>query len=141
MQRRVQAFEVSLKAFIVRDDRVLVVREADTGYWELPGGRIDEGEEWAAHDAVLLREIAEEAGPDLLITISERALSWVRQRPEDGCYQFIVGRVCGYAGGAVRLSSEHDAYDWCTNEQSRALPFPPHSGYLSALERLWRLCS
>ena len=42
LARLIQRFEVSLKAFILRDDGLaLFVRESDTGYWELPGGRID----------------------------------------------------------------------------------------------------
>ena len=58
--RAIQTFEVSLKAFIVRGDTALFVREADSGYWELPGGRIDAGEEWAEHAQVLARELREE---------------------------------------------------------------------------------
>jgi ADP-ribose pyrophosphatase YjhB (NUDIX family) len=46
---------------VVRDerDRVLLVRRADNGNWELPGGRIEIGE--SASDAAV-REVAEESG-------------------------------------------------------------------------------
>ena len=46
---------------VVRDDanRVLLVRRADDGQWELPGGRVELGE--SAVDAVE-REVAEESG-------------------------------------------------------------------------------
>jgi 8-oxo-dGTP pyrophosphatase MutT (NUDIX family) len=52
---------------VVRDGpgRVLLVRRCDSGNWELPGGRIDLGES-AATAAV--REVAEEAGMDVMIT-------------------------------------------------------------------------
>jgi mutator protein MutT len=55
---------------IVRNDRdeVLLVRRADDGYWELPGGRIEVGE--SAMSAAV-REVAEEAG--VAITISALA--------------------------------------------------------------------
>ena len=72
--RAVQTFEVSLKAFIVRDGRALLVREADTGFWELPGGRIDIGEEQLAHEAILARELAEELGPGFQVTTTASAL-------------------------------------------------------------------
>ena len=72
--RVVQTFEVSLKAFIVRDGRALLVREADTGFWELPGGRIDIGEEQLAHEAILARELAEELGPEFQVTTTASAL-------------------------------------------------------------------
>jgi 8-oxo-dGTP pyrophosphatase MutT (NUDIX family) len=41
------------------DGRVLLVRRADDGNWELPGGRVDVGESAAA---AAVREVAEEAG-------------------------------------------------------------------------------
>ncbi len=60
--RAIQTFEVSLKTAIVRDRQLLLLQEADTGYWELPGGRIDVGEERLDHDLILAREIREELG-------------------------------------------------------------------------------
>ncbi|HRD78724.1 MAG TPA: NUDIX domain-containing protein, partial [Hyphomicrobiaceae bacterium] len=76
MPRAIQRFEVSLKAFIVgADRRALFVREADTGYWELPGGRIDVGEEWQLHEAVLAREITEELGAGFCIEPLDRTVT------------------------------------------------------------------
>ena len=89
MPRAIQTFEVSLKAFIVRDGRALLVREADSGFWELPGGRIDVGEEWEAHDRILAREIAEELGPAFLMKTSDAAVTWPRRRPSDGVFQSL----------------------------------------------------
>ena len=45
--------------------RLLLVRRCDSGSWELPGGRVDIGEN--AVDAAV-RETAEEAGVDVVIT-------------------------------------------------------------------------
>ena len=134
--RSIQTFEVSLKAFIVRDDRVLFVREADTGWWELPGGRIDVGEEWSPHDAVLRRELAEELGQDLQVEISAMAVTWVRQRPTDGVFQCIVGRACRYLAGVPVLSAEHAESVWLAPAAWRKLDFPPQSHYAAALDRL-----
>jgi 8-oxo-dGTP pyrophosphatase MutT (NUDIX family) len=73
---------------VVRDSggRVLLVRRADTGNWELPGGRVDLGE--SAVDAVV-REVAEEAGLEVKVT----ALAGVYSDP---------GHVMAYPGGVVR---------------------------------------
>ncbi len=138
MPRAIQRFEVSLKGFIVRDECALLVREADTGYWELPGGRIDVGEEWQRHDAILAREIAEELGADFRIDVGEAAVTWVRRRPSDDTYQFIVGRVCWHLAGEPVISSEHDALMWSRPEEWSKLQFPPESDYRDALAMLWR---
>jgi 8-oxo-dGTP pyrophosphatase MutT (NUDIX family) len=137
--RKIQTFEVSLKAFIRDGDRVLMLREADTGYWELPGGRIDAGEEWQDHAVILAREIGEELGTELRITTTERVTTWTRQRPDDGAFQFIVGRMCLYHGGAITLSGEHDRFDWVDRTAAAALRIPPRSGYAAALDRLWAM--
>jgi 8-oxo-dGTP pyrophosphatase MutT (NUDIX family) len=138
--RAVQRFEVSLKAFIVRPDgHALLVREADTGYWELPGGRIDVGEEWQAHDAVVAREIAEELGPDLEVELTPAAVTWTRRRPIDGVFQFICARPARWRSGVPRLSAEHDRLDWFDAAGAAALMTPPESGYPAALARLFVL--
>jgi 8-oxo-dGTP pyrophosphatase MutT (NUDIX family) len=137
MPRTIQRFEVSLKAFIVEEGRVLLVQEADTGFWELPGGRIDVGEEWLAHADILAREIAEELGADFRVEAGPQAVTWVRQRPVDGAYQFLVARICRPLGGAPRLSEEHAQLRWTTPADWPALTFPPQSHYRDALVRLW----
>ena len=45
--------------------RLLLVRRIDSGYWELPGGRVDVGE---SAEQAAVREVAEEAGVRVLIT-------------------------------------------------------------------------
>lgn len=138
MPRAIQRFEVSLKAFIVRDDRVLLVREADTDYWELPGGRIDVGEEWEQHDAILAREIAEELGHGFRVTIGAQTVTWTRRRPSDGVFQFVVGRVCRHVAGEPALSDEHDDLAWLAPNDWCRLELPPESGYAAALDQLWQ---
>ncbi len=138
MSRAIQTFEVSLKAFIVRDGRALLVREADSGFWELPGGRIDVGEEWEAHERILAREIAEELGPAFLVEATDSVVTWTRRRPTDGVFQFIAGRICRHAGGEPVLSAEHDALTWLGPGEFSGLTFPTESGYAAALAALWQ---
>lgn len=139
MPRRIQNFEVSLKAFIVRDGQALFVREADTGWWELPGGRIDVGEEWLAHDDILAREIAEELGADVVVRTGVEAVTWIRRRPTDGAFLFIVARPGALISGTAKLSAEHQEMAWLGPDDWQDLVFPPESGYPAAITELWRL--
>jgi 8-oxo-dGTP pyrophosphatase MutT (NUDIX family) len=139
--RSIQRFEVSLKAFVVRDRRVLLLREADTGLWELPGGRIDVGEEFVPQADVLAREIREELGADFTVEIGAGAVTWVRRRPTDGVHQFLVARICPHVGGEPVLSAEHDRSVWATREELATYAFPPESGYLTGLARLAQLAA
>jgi 8-oxo-dGTP pyrophosphatase MutT (NUDIX family) len=63
-----QARELLPAAFaVVRNGlgRVLLVRRADDGYWELPGGRVEVGE---SASVAVVREVAEEAGVAITVT-------------------------------------------------------------------------
>jgi 8-oxo-dGTP pyrophosphatase MutT (NUDIX family) len=138
-RRTIQTFEVSLKAALFSNGRLLLLQEADTGYWELPGGRIDAGEEWRAHDAVLARELNEELGPDVQFALTDRAVSFVRQRPTDGVYQFVQVRLCHYHGGELRLSEEHRAHAWHDAAGAQSLRYPPLSDYPAAIAKLFAI--
>lgn len=52
-----QTFNVGVKALIVQDSKVLVLKRKDHPVWELPGGRINQGE---SIQKALRRELAEE---------------------------------------------------------------------------------
>lgn len=137
MARAIQRFEVSLKAFVVDCDRALFVREADSGYWELPGGRIDVGEEWEPQGAVLARELLEELGSDFSVKLGTETVTWMRQRPTDGAFLFNLARI-GYAvSGSPRLSDEHDQFAWFGLEDALQLRFPDNSNYREAIAELW----
>jgi len=137
--RAIQVFEVSLKAFIVRDGRALFVREADSGYWELPGGRIDVGEEWEPHATILAREMSEELGDGFSVRFGQEAVTWTRQRPTDGAFLFLLARLGHAVAGEPVLSDEHTELAWLAPEEAARLTFPPASGYRDAISQLWRL--
>jgi 8-oxo-dGTP pyrophosphatase MutT (NUDIX family) len=137
--RAIQVFEVSLKAFIVRDGLALFVREADSGYWELPGGRIDVGEEWEPHSATLAREMREELGDGFAVRFEDTAVTWTRQRPSDGAFLFLLARPGHAVAGEPVLSDEHTELAWLDPEAAARLAFPPASGYREAIQALWKL--
>jgi 8-oxo-dGTP pyrophosphatase MutT (NUDIX family) len=139
MPRAIQTFEVSLKAAIFREGKLLLLREADTGCWELPGGRIDVGEEWLPHETIRNREISEELGTAFKVRWLDQSLSWVRQRPTDHVFQVLIAQLAAFESGTESLSSEHCASLWSAPSDWPALTLPPLSGYADALVKIWRL--
>ena len=137
MPKEIQRFDVGVKAFIVNSrDEILLLREMSSGQWELPGGRIDVGEERVPLEQVLRRELSEELGPEFTAEIGPIALTWTRER-KPGDFVFLVGRLCRHKGGSPRLSDEHDAWAWASVSESDGLELVP--SYREALAEFRRL--
>src|SRR2546423_4413576 len=108
--------------------RVLLVRRADDGYWELPGGRVEVGE---SASAAVVREVAEEAR----ITINGTGLAGVYSDPGhvlayphgQGTYQQIA--ICFHAfspdHNAQPDQDETIAAGWFDPEQTTQLAMHP----------------
>ncbi|MFD1597942.1 NUDIX hydrolase [Halobellus rarus] len=100
--------------------RVLVVRRASDGGWELPGGRLGTHEDAPAG---VRREIAEETGIDARIGRPIHAVSW---RNEGDRGRFAVYYWCEATGDLdvrngddpVTLSHEHTDYAWLPPESA-----------------------
>lgn len=134
-----QVFHVGIKAVIVDDrGRLLMLRERDAPcHWELPGGRIDVGEEHLSYVDVLRRELREELGLAFRCRIGAPLLSWVRPpRAPEVPHTFLLGISCDEASGPVQLSAEHCEHRWVGAEQWQDLPLAP--GYAAALAGFWR---
>lgn len=52
-------YRVSVKALVVNDGKVLLVKEDDDDFWDIPGGGLDHGE---SLNEALIREVTEELG-------------------------------------------------------------------------------
>ena len=106
---------VAMKAFVIHDGRILILRESpeyessNTGKWDVPGGRVNPGENI---EESLLREIEEETGliPKLGKAFSVREWGPVIR----GVKHQIVGtfRECFSDSNEVKLSGDHDEYEW-----------------------------
>lgn len=52
-------YRVAIRVLIIQDNKVLVVKEAEDGWWAVPGGGVDHGE---TIESTLTREVEEELG-------------------------------------------------------------------------------
>ena len=126
-----QARELLPAAFAVTRNgsgRILLVRRADDGYWELPGGRVEIGE---SASAAAIREVAEETGVRIKIT----GLAGVYSDPghvlayprAEGVYQQVA--VCFHAFSPARdAQPDHEettAAGWFDPEQATQLIMHP----------------
>lgn len=104
-------FRVGIKA-VVSDDqgRILLLRRSDkvsrAHGWDLPGGGLNAGEQpWEA----LARELHEETG---LHIQSSRLEGAVIVPANNGDPTLVMGYMATAAPGEVKLSWEHEAYQW-----------------------------
>ena len=133
MTRPIQSFQVGIKAFVWHEQRLLLVQErGGAQLWELPGGRIDAGEQGIAPAAVLQRELREELGAGFSCRIGAPCACWVRDSASGRPLPvFLVGLQCTEPAGEIDLSDEHVAWRWIRRGEEAGLPLAP--GYTAAL--------
>lgn len=118
---------ISVKGVLVRRGRVLLLRNG-RGEWELPGGRLDDGE---APEEALVREIREETG--LSAAVAWPVDAWVyRVSPREKV--LILEYACRLTGGGdVRISHEHSGHAWLRPADLQGEPLP--QGYVRGIQR------
>ena len=107
-----QKFAIAVKSFITdKKDRLLVIKRSSKdiqkpGIWEIPGGRLEQGEDPIKG---LKRETKEETGLeiDVLNPLSVRHFT-----RDDGQKITMIIFLCRAFKAEIRLSKEHTEYDW-----------------------------
>jgi len=104
-------FGLAVRALITDEDNKILIlkRSVDTktnpGKWELPGGKVDQGEPF---DKALIREVLEEThlkiSLDNVVGASQQNLPLIR-----AVHIIISGRI---VEGELSLSKEHEGYAW-----------------------------
>ena len=111
-------FRIAVKAFVVNKNKLLVVKRAKDevqmpNIWELPGGRLDQGEDPYIG---IIREVREETGlyikPILPMSINHF------QRNDGQTITMIVS-FCKPVGGRLSISDEHQDIDWIDLKESK----------------------
>jgi len=75
------------------------------GCWEWPGGKVDAGEDFAH---AVVREAREESGLEVELT----GVAGVTEFEIEKVHVVVLAMDVRVAGGELRLSEEHDAFDW-----------------------------
>ena len=121
-----QAFPVSVKGVVVRDGQVLLLKN-EREEWELPGGKLELGED---PPACVAREITEETG--LPVTTGPILDSWLYHIRE-GRDVVIVTYGCHADGSQVPvLSHEHKQIGFFTRADVDGLNMP--AGYRRSIQ-------
>ncbi len=116
-------FNVSLKLILVNGKKQILglnvsFNSSFAGFYDLPGGRINNDEVNSDLLKILKREVKEEIG-NLKINILETPITAVKyiapgkffknKKDLNMIYIFFVGH---YLGGKIKLSWEHEDYKW-----------------------------
>ncbi|MFF0143327.1 NUDIX hydrolase [Streptomyces sp. NPDC005227] len=100
---------VSVAGVVIGEDgRLLAIRRADNGTWELPGGVLELDE---TPEAGVAREVFEETG----IHVEVDQLTGVYKNTTRGIVALVFR--CKPSGGTERTSSESTAVDWLTPDE------------------------
>lgn len=108
-------------AFIEEDNRVLVTKRANgqfAGYWEFPGGKIEEGETPAE---AIVREIREELG---IPVRAEAIIGRYRHRYDFGSVEVILIRCVRNGRIPICSDGSHTEHTW-TAIPPNSLKFVP----------------
>ena len=106
--------------------RVLLIRRAAgnrnyAGCWEWPGGKVDPGEDFAR---ALVREMREETG--LAVDVSR--VAGATEFEMEHARALLVAMEVRTRGGDLRLSEEHDAWEWAPFHELEKRPLPGSVG-------------
>jgi len=104
-------FGLAVRVLLTNEDGKILILKRSTdsktnpGKWELPGGKVDQGE---AFDQALIREVLEETGLkiglDDVMGVSQQNLPLIR-----AVHIIMSGRV---KEGELNISDEHEGYAW-----------------------------
>ena len=106
---------VGQKAFIDKDGEVLIINDPQFGL-DFPGGKLQEGEK--DFEKALKREVREET--NLEIEVGSPFTTWFNEfapgHRNYGKKVYLVGFKCKYVSGEVKLSREHDKFEWVNKD-------------------------
>ena len=115
-------FAVPQKAFIVNKGKFLILKRSESApvypnYWDLPGGKLEHGEE---PKEGLEREVREET--TLKVSVGKIIFSYLEINIQ---HAYVVIFECNLINGEINLSKEHSKYKWVDAVEAKKLLLEP----------------
>lgn len=112
MEKPKQAvFQVSVKILLRSGNKVLLTKALE-GDVDLPGGRIDAGEENISFEDIVAREVREELGGEVKFRLGSLLFVHRTGNAKEGRWVLNVVFDAEYISGDIKLSEEHISYEW-----------------------------
>lgn len=120
-ENRPQVVLVNRALVLNKKKEVLLIKRSKSdsympGKWELPGGKLDAGQDISN---ALEREILEETG--LAVLLTDKVAYWHSKILTQGKYKglpyIVLIGLAKSVGGSIKLSAEHDDYAWVSKSE------------------------
>jgi 8-oxo-dGTP diphosphatase len=132
MQKTEQIYHLGIKAIIKNpNNQILLLKRRHLDYWDLPGGRVQEGEEPLA---ALTREVQEETGLDKLANIQPQQIILTPfkislENHQTAQLMFWFYKCSILHEEPITLSDEHSEFLWASLKEVQIL-LPKISMYI-----------
>lgn len=112
MKKNYADFIVSFKLILKKNNKILILTESATGFLDFPGGRIETNEITLPIKDLFKREIIEELGKNIKYEVLSPVIQYRRYNKFAKRYTLITVYEAKYLSGKIKLSSEHNKYEW-----------------------------
>jgi len=116
---QIDSYFIVVKAFLVDAEGRLLITKDRFGYWDIPGGRLREGDFNLPLEKVLDRKLKEELGDAVNYELGEPVVFMRHEREEilpDGSKDmrriFAIGYQAQYLEGNIQLGASHKKFEW-----------------------------
>lgn len=122
------SFQITLKLFLLREERFLVLEDSATGEGDLPGGRLNCGELYQPFEHSLAREVLEELGPIQYRLLADPVFIFPHFVAKDQKEALGIAFLGEYLDGEIHLSAEHNEFAWASVDN------PPDGFFVSYMK-------
>ena len=106
-------FQISQKLFLIKENKVLILKDKKSKLGDLPGGRMNQNEFFEDWVDSLKREIKEELGKQFQYYVYRKPFlvhKHMVQQENTPCV--IIAYLGNYIGGDIHISDEHEFFEW-----------------------------